>query len=253
MDAYRLAILVVFCLASHSLATHVHSRWLGRRGISYDAVYVSVMMLTASWGFTLFSPSRLFNLDPQVLAVSLLAGPFLGLAASISDRAIVRHCVRRRLMNLAAPVPRTGQRRHTRRGYRVASVTRVAVAGELARKRTLGLPADPLAMWQRNTEQHFKALPLVLLAAFEELLYRGFLIHVCLMLHTSLAILAVTGTVVAFALSHIVFGWPHVLAKFPLGLLTTISALTFSTVLAAIVAHVVFNLIMWDSWRKQSA
>jgi Type II CAAX prenyl endopeptidase Rce1-like len=253
MDAYRLAILVVFCLASHSLATHVHSRWLGRWRISYDAVYISVMMLTVAWGFTLISPSRLFNLDPGIWAISLLAGPFLGLAASISDRAIVRHCIRRQFSNLT-PSVRTEQRRRTQGAYRVSSIRRMPVAGESTRKRTLGLPADSHAMWQRNHEQQFNVLPLVLLAGLEELLYRGFLLHVCLMLQTSVPVmLAVTGTVVAFALSHIVFGWPHVLAKFPLGLLTTISALTFSTVLISIVAHVMFNLRTWYSWRKQSA
>jgi membrane protease YdiL (CAAX protease family) len=92
---------------------------------------------------------------------------------------------------------------------------------------------------------------LLVIAALEEFIYRGLLIGVCFLLpNGGLMTFALIGNIVAFALSHIWFGWPHVLAKFPLSVVTTAVTLVMGTILPAIIAHLFFNAIFWKDMRS---
>ena len=82
-----------------------------------------------------------------------------------------------------------------------------------------------------------------LIAVLEELVFRGFLLSACLQVNsTAGATVAIVGLVAAFGLSHIWFGWIHVLAKLPLGAIATIAVLWIGGVVVSVVAHLVFSL-----------
>lgn len=251
MDPYRLAIFVVYGLSSHSLAAHLHSRWLHGRGIiSYTAAYAAVMGFTVFWGFTIFSPRELVGDSVNAWVVSLPLGVVIGVIAGWSDRAIVRSLSRRRFVDEMGGQPivrRTGQRSH-----RVRRVTHFPVAGQLARRRALGLPGAQQTMWPSAGDRPFGLLPLLVVATLEELIYRGLLVQAALLLPSDFMVaLALAGSVISFALSHISFGWPHVAAKLPLSALALIAVISLGTVLPAILAHLVFNARIWRDWRSQ--
>jgi hypothetical protein len=95
---------------------------------------------------------------------------------------------------------------------------------------------------------------LATIGALEELDYRGALVGACFLVpSTALRTAALAASVAAFALSHIWFGWPHVAAKVPLGVLTMAAALVAGSVVPAVVAHVVFNVAVARALRNESA
>lgn len=89
-------------------------------------------------------------------------------------------------------------------------------------------------------------LPTVLACgAVEEINHRGWLPQACLLLPPAAVPPALAGTLVVFALVHTPFGWPHVLAKGLLGGFALAAVLVSGTVLAGVLAHVLFNAEVW--------
>lgn len=90
-------------------------------------------------------------------------------------------------------------------------------------------------------------LPTVLACgAVEEINHRGWLPQACLLLPPAAVPPALAGTLVVFALVHTPFGWPHVLAKGLLGGFALAAVLVSGTVLAGVLAHVLFNAEVWQ-------
>jgi membrane protease YdiL (CAAX protease family) len=93
---------------------------------------------------------------------------------------------------------------------------------------------------------------LIVVAILEEVVFRGLLVQVCLELpDTALIVAVLSGSLVMFSLSHLSFGWPHVVGKFPLGVVTLVGTLALGTVLPAIIAHVMFNSQVWRDRTHQ--
>jgi membrane protease YdiL (CAAX protease family) len=90
----------------------------------------------------------------------------------------------------------------------------------------------------------------VLLAAavLEEWFFRGILMQIVTSETGPIVgpIAAVVITSVLFSLAHIWFGWPHVLAKAPLGIGTATMAVAGGGILPAIVVHTIFNLAYYQ-------
>jgi membrane protease YdiL (CAAX protease family) len=94
---------------------------------------------------------------------------------------------------------------------------------------------------------------LVIVAALEEVLFRGVLVDLCLALDQSwLTAACLAGTVIVFAASHVYWGWSQVFAKGLLGVFALISVLSLGTVVAAVVAHVLFNGHVWLVSRAEA-
>src|SRR5262249_19868568 len=95
---------------------------------------------------------------------------------------------------------------------------------------------------------------LVAVAILEEMLHRGWLLAICRTLPgMGWRITATAGMILAFALIHLPSGWPHVMGKAPLSFLTTVAVVGTGTVMAAIVAHVWFNVRIWSDQRARIA
>jgi hypothetical protein len=254
MNSYDIAILVVYCLGSLPLAAHIYYRWLASKGINFLLVYSAVMCFTIAWGFMIFEVFQIFGYSPSDWIISLPIGFTIGIIAGWSDRIIVQYLSRRLLLDkVSFKNTRSNIRLNYRGSYTVRKLKHLPIAGRLAKRRTMGLPNIQLAMLELTEDHRFAFLYLVLVAVLEELIYRGFLVKACFLLPTNFLIVgALTASVALFALSHVRFGWSHVLAKLPLSILAMISVLCLRTVVPAIVAHVVFNMRIWRDRRNQS-
>lgn len=107
----------------------------------------------------------------------------------------------------------------------------------------------------RDTDLRAGLLWLLASALLEECAFRGLVLHSALSGPGWVAVLAVPVVTVAFALSHIFFGWPQVAAKLPLSVLATAAVLLVGSVAAAALGHALFNAYAWrrqprheDSW-----
>ena len=253
-ESYGVAIAVIFCLGCSSLTEKIYLQRLGSRAINFMVVHNALLGLIVVWGFLIFDAGPIFGNSVSAWLASFPLGLIAGLIAGWSDRAIVRYLSRRRFV-VGNHSVRSSQT-VTRRTQHEVSVRSTYFRGSgLSPRRTLVRSPNMQKGVQHALEsQRFEISSLVMGAVLEELIYRGFLVSACFLLPTNFLIgIALASSIIIFALSHIRFGWPHVLAKLPLGALAMIAVLSLGTVLPAVVAHVVFNIGIWKDMRNQPA
>jgi membrane protease YdiL (CAAX protease family) len=105
---------------------------------------------------------------------------------------------------------------------------------------------------RRVANNDFTLLSLLGVAVLEEILFRGWFVQASRLsgsLTMQLVILVLS--VLAFGLLHLQFGVIQVLAKLPLGALALAAALITGTVLAPIVAHMLFNERYWRAAERR--
>jgi membrane protease YdiL (CAAX protease family) len=172
-------------------------------GLRFAHAYGLVLALVALWGGFVFEPGAILG-RPRTWPLAVVVGLVLGAVAARADLAVVRRSLRRR---------------------RSGGAVFTAGSGTVADAYGFGLSS------------------LVLIAGLEEVIYRGWLLQACrLVPSTLLSAVAVGASLLAFSLVHLRFGWTHVLAKTPLGTLALAGVLVTGSVVAAIVAHVEFNV-----------
>lgn len=256
-NSYGIALLIVYSVSCFSIAEQIHSRWLAALGVNFASAYSGVMGFTVVLGFLLIDPKRIFGCSAIMWIFSVPIGLATGLLACWCDRKILRHLSRRRFVrvkpNGGGGLGYSGRSQPASKLF--GGFEYIPVAGRLVGKRRSGLlkAEQDLRSFSEIRQVEVSSFVIVtIVAVLEEMIFRGFLLNLCFALETRYLItIAVLGTILFFALSHIHFGWPHVLAKFPLGVLTTIIALSSGTVLPAIVAHVMFNFRAWKDQRNQ--
>jgi len=245
------SIAIVYGLAAFATASWVHGRWFGRRpgGATFYDVYLLVLAFASACGWLAFGlPAR----DWSALAlIAIPAGAVAGQAAVVADRAIVRTLVRRAVVG--TPGGPGGARRPRGPALDPQARSLVMPARRAPRSSKVALIFRKARMSRAATgEQTLAAL--VGLAILEELVYRDVLLRASLALPgVVLDALALAGTLIAFALAHVDHGWPHVLAKLPLGALCLLLVLASSSVLPAIATHLVFNVRAWHDRRPLDA
>jgi membrane protease YdiL (CAAX protease family) len=211
---YRTAILVVYGLSAPALTSHVRASVRQLSPLSFLTTYAVTLVLICLWASSLFSVSDLFGTFTVSTILWYPAGVALGLVAVRADRAIVRRLNRG-----------TSARA-------VAASSPVRYASEE--------PPPPAAT-------------LVAIAILEELIYRGFLVKVCFLLAGPvLIVFANLACLAFFALGHVRFGWVHVVAKTPLGMLALGITLLAGTVLPAMLLHAAFNMAAWKAVRARA-
>jgi hypothetical protein len=175
------------------------------------------------------------------LGLALLVGCLAGAIARWSDRAIVRAVARHRVV--AAPAwgatsGVTGRSRGT-----------TPEPGALL----LGGPSARAPRGQRLQTQvqardprQFPLATVLAIAVLEEGFFRGVLLQTALIPNAVWADVGfVSMTLLAFSAAHVYFGWQHVIAKTPLGMVTVTSVIALGTLVPAVVAHVWFNFSVW--------
>jgi hypothetical protein len=246
-DPYALTLAVIGGLGALSLAAHLYTRWFVNLGIRFSVVYGSVLTLVSVFGIGVVGSRRILPASVTSIGLSFAVGLLAGIAATWSDRSILRALARRQA-RMRARRGRTLLHPPRLRDVRPPPGTQIGT-----RRRQLGLQRV-----QQKGEPSFDIsrdglLSLAAIGALEELEYRGVLLGACFLLPwPALRLAALAATVAAFALTHVWYGWPHVLAKLPLGLLALIAAIAVGTVLAAMLAHIFFNAAVWRDLRERS-
>lgn len=246
--SYGIVILVVYSLSAFSVTLQLYYRRLNEKGVNFALLYSGVMVFTISWGVLVLGPEHIFGDSVIAWVLSLPIGLVVGSLAGWSDRAIIRHLSRSRSMlkDGARQDRRSGMKHIRHEGVLQVRSTHIPVSRQIAKKRSLKLSQGEQNLRQVLANQQPGLWSLIAVAGLEEIIYRGLLVKACFLLPNSFLITgALVGTVMAFALSHIWYGWSHVFAKLPLGVLALLTAIGFGTVLPAIVAHMIFNRKVW--------
>jgi hypothetical protein len=240
---YVIAAVVVYALACAPLAAYVLPLWPSRTRPGFMTVYVLAMLAVAAVGLLTLSLPLVTDPGRIQLALSLPVGLLVGAGARWADvtvtravRARRRHAQQRRqafvpFAGQPQGVPPSDRQSHTGAG---------------------GRAWDAFAPRGRSPATVLLAL-LICAAALEELLFRGILADLCLALPPVGAAICLAGTTAAFALAHSYLGWHEVLAKLPLGAGALTATLALETVAAAVVAHVLVNVLAWSRARESGA
>lgn len=255
-QSYATAALAVAAPSSIALASHIHVRWLDHRGVRTIPVHTAVLAVVAAFGVVLLGGGVLAQGGGLGLIAALPLGAVLGLAVIHLDTRISRMILRRRAAGAgvaARPAPPV-------RGVRVrsagltASRERGPTSVSTSRRGTAPTAGAPRQAWRpnrRDTDLRIGLGWLLAVAVLEELVFRGVLVRLALLPpSTALRIAALAGGVLAFAFSHVFFGWGQALAKLPLAVLSVLAVLLTGNVLAAVIGHAVFN---GHVWRQMNA
>jgi membrane protease YdiL (CAAX protease family) len=212
MHAYAVAIAVAYALGASWLAGIAVARSRRLAAFGFLPLYAGVLALICGFAVPVLAPPLVVSLSSRDLGVGLLVGALAGVTAIKAEDELLRRARRRARQPLAA------------------------VAGP-AGLRPPG-PRQTLAL-------------LVVIAVLEEILFRGVLLDLAIsMPGEGLRIAAVAALALAFAATHIAFGWTQVVAKLPLSLTATAAALTTGSVVGAVVAH---GLVNTRSWHVREA
>jgi hypothetical protein len=220
ISTYLTVSAVMLSLGGFTIAVDLYRRFMAVRPTPMLTLYAATLgMVALVW--LVLGYGRL--LAPGYWTpVWVGVGAVAGLAATRLDRSIVRAFE---------------ARRRRARGTRAAPL-------QLAR----GAPSTMLTV----NANEFPLGSILAIAVLEELLYRAFLTEFALAQAGLLLQGAILATVtLCFALSHIWFGWPHVLSKAPLGLFALGLTLASGNVWGAVVAHLVFNGLAWRDMTRE--
>jgi membrane protease YdiL (CAAX protease family) len=223
VETYAVAGIAVYALACGPLAEYLHSSWPRARRPRFLLVYVGVMAAIAAVALVVLELPSVTGGSPVALSLAFPVGMTIGFLAIRWD-ALVRRTARAR-------------------------------ARRDARKRAVRVESRPAAA-APGGEQPGSVSTLALLLAvaiLEEVLFRGVLVDLALSLSSPAAVACVAGTLAAFALSHVYWGWSEVASKGMLGALALVSVLALGTVVPAVVAHAVLNTYSWRAVRADVA
>ncbi|MGH4031851.1 CPBP family intramembrane glutamic endopeptidase [Actinomycetota bacterium Odt1-20B] len=244
------ATVVMLGLASMTLASHLHTRWPAARRLPMLGLHLGVCALTVLGGAALLGAGVLRpvrDAGAAGLAAGLLLGPLVGYAATRADRSVTRWWGRR-----AGHSVRDDRPVALRSGAARPAGVAIAAAAPAERRTGLIEACNDFAPTSADLRVHLPLL--VAVAAAEELVYRGVLLGLALRAGTvGLAVVAVLGAQLVFAVSHVFFGWGQVLSKLPLAALCTAAVLLTGTVLPAVVGHALFNTGVWRYHRARPA
>lgn len=242
---YGVAIAAVLACTPFSIAWHLFLRWFRWRGTPFVRVYGAVLLGVTAWGALIFgrgiAPLPAPD-DARAWLASVALGLIAGIAAAWCDRAVVRFL--RRSARLRERSAATQRRR----------IVQVRPVGGLTHARR----DDPFektrsARGPFSLQEEMSPGAVVFLGAMEEVVYRGILVQLCgLLVNPRLVAMALALSVVLFGLSHIEFGWPHVISKLPLGALALAAVLGTGFIVPALIAHVLFNVLVYRNHRAST-
>ncbi|MFF5207633.1 CPBP family intramembrane glutamic endopeptidase [Streptosporangium sp. NPDC000396] len=247
--AYALTALALLSLSCLTLVAHLHTRWAWVRRLPLLGVHVLLMGTLVAAGGALLGPVAVVVPVPGHPAgwwgvpAGAVLGAALGAAVVRADRAITTVGRGPRAAPAGPRPPRMTAARPA--GFAASG------AGTAERRRT-GLVRARNDYAPTGADLRVRPELLVAVAVGEELVFRGVLTRLALLPGDALlaaGALAVTAAV--FACSHVFFGWVQVLAKTPLAVGACVATLLTGNILAAVVAHVAFNVWVWRYRRSE--
>ena len=241
------SVLLAGC-SGMPLSSHLHARWLKRRGVRAVPLHALTLATTVLLGTLLLGPGWIGPSAPgrwlgsswlwwgvaNLVAAAAVFGVAVPLDTLVS-RAVADR--RRRI-----PAPQTVRRAEGARRVRPTGLGSGRTTAALT-SRSAG--AGVWVPTARDTDLEVGLAWLLATALAEECAFRGLVLHSVLAGPGWAAALGVSTVVAAFALSHIFFGWGQVVAKLPLSAAATAAALLLGSASAAVLGHALFNAYAW--------
>lgn len=225
---YAVASLTSLTLGSFYVCSHVYERWLKKINYTLMDVNALVKGLIVLLGFSIVSPSHLFNGNPLIHFISLLLGCLIGYLFLRLETFAVKIFPYQQKFNISAK-----SNQNTSKVYNIRNT--------LNKKINTVLP--------KNNSYSYFATGIV--GVFEELLFRGFLTVLCFSLSNfNLCVICLILVNCVFALSHINLGYLHIATKFILGFMCLISFLLVGSIFVSIAIHASFNLMAVKKLRE---
>ncbi len=220
---YSLMVLSMWCLGSSNIASHIYSRFF----IDFKVNSLTIQMITKGviclMGTSLFSMDALFDAPPFTQCVSILIGFFIGFI----------------VVKIELKINRLYRTRHDHKKIRDNTYSVTSTLVKKTRTHLKSLHEHYVS--HEKSDQNFSLMIIILIAIFEEILFRGYLVQCCLLLPGVWVDAALMMTVVVFGLSHASLGLHQILSKTLLGGSCLLSVLFFHTILPALIIHSFFN------------
>lgn len=250
-NSFGLITLILLCLSSSSIASFVHMRYLSTYNVDIVFSNTLVKFLIVIYGLLIIPLSLLFHATWFNLIISIPAGVIIGLVTVQLDRKVIRYFFRKRNFVQGYNDQPTGSDPTTVRTYS----RRMNIAGNDNVNKKSQLMNNKLTRFsEHNPLKDYGLVSVIGVAIFEEIIFRGFLIGLCLAIPSLLMqTITISLLVLFFAVIHVDLGWEQVLAKTILGVTTTLLRLIFGNLYAPIIAHVVLNAIAYFEYKKVMA
>jgi len=233
---YGIMIFILLSLGSFSIANLIHDRWLASRGVSIITVNVYIKAFIVIFGVLLMPIRLLFDASLVIHGLSIILGLIAGFLAVLIERIM----------------PGKNQYQHNEfwesSGFNLPNKMSDGLFSKNARtvQRSFVSSRYPNQLAVIQSAYHFGLCSTLLVALFEELIFRGFLVVLCFTLPNPwLITISLSITVLIFGAAHSYGGFRQVVAKTSLGIITLLVTLVTGTVLPAIVAHIYFNIVAY--------
>lgn len=238
MQFYECSIFLMWCLGCSNLASHIYHRYLQNSTIHPLFIQCLVKAAICFMGMSVFSMTLLFSASIQWQLISIPIGLSLGWLVSYFEIKINRFTQRH--LNQSIQTKRYTQY-YARQGP-AFSVLSLSPAVNFHSKSYLKRMHEHYS--ENETKQpNFSLILILLIAVFEEIIFRGYLIQLCNLLPHGIANSALVFSVIVFSISHASFGVHQMMAKAILGSCCMASVLLCHTILPAILIHGFLNWV----------
>jgi CAAX prenyl protease-like protein len=244
MGSYRTAVLIVYGLSAFSLSAQIYARWLTQRRVSFPIVYCLILFAILLFGASVTKLEPYDHISIGAILVGLPVGLSAGLGLWSLDALIVRRIARRK-----ANRPDRGVRRSNGPSWESNFAASFAeyFTTDLIHEGTRRRPGYLRIQGNRDlvlSGWRWGLVSSAIVAVLEEAVHRGLLLGVARSLENKwMFIVACLFLILAFSFSHVWFGLAQVAAKTPLSIFALMVTLFFGSVLPAMAAHLVFNLV----------
>lgn len=243
---YILAIMLTWCLGSSNLASHIHSRYFAHSTIEPLVIQCIVKGLICLAVLGIVSIHDLFATTITWQLISVPLGLVVGWFVVKMELIINRFTQRRNSENRFMPKGKNNYY-YSRTGPGNAILS-LASTYRFFHKSNLKKIHEHYVAYETKRAP-FSLVTIVLIAVFEEMLFRGCLVQCCYLLPAALCKVALISTVIVFGMSHVSFGLWQVIAKTILGGFCMATVLICHTVLPALIVHGYLNCVAFQYQR----
>lgn len=243
---YTLAIMLTWCLGSSNLASHIYSRYFAHRTIEPLVIQCIVKGLIC---LAVLGIMSIYDLFATTIAWQLISVP-LGLLGGwfvVKMELIINRFAQRR-NNEKKFMPKGKNIYYYSRTGPGNAMMSLASTYRFFHKTNLKKIHEHYVVYETK-RTYFSLVTIVLIAVFEEMLFRGYLVQCCYLLPGVLCTVALISTVIVFGMSHASFGLWQVIAKIFLGGCCMATVLICHTILPALVVHGYFNYAAFQYQR----
>lgn len=240
VNSYGITLLVVWILGYVGVTNFFYARYFSFRKTNIVLVGAIVRSVVVGYGFLLIPIGSIISTEWLSILVSLPVAVLLAFITVKLDRTIIRYYLRRRPRKLNNTPSLADQS-----DFITASSSDLGLFNKnKSGKRIQKMQSSLNRFSKEPSKKKYGLTAIIVTAITEEILFRGFLVSLCLMINNiPLRFILLGLTAALFALSHLALGWEQVIAKSVLAVVTLVLRLVFQSVLPGIVVHVILNII----------